>query len=68
MKPKAVYLDYLKFGFVPTRCQQFHCPACEYTLNAGPNHQPKRCENCGVKLDFTGITFEPEVKLNLKEC
>ena len=67
MTPKVDYLDYMKFGFVPTRAQRFRCPACEYILNAGPNHQPKRCENCGMKLDFSGITYEPEVSVRSVE-
>ena len=67
VKPVVESREYYKFGFVKTRYQGFRCPACKDILSAGPNHQPKRCSNCGVKLDFSGIEYQQEEHLGYKE-
>lgn len=67
MKPMMTYTEYLRFGFVRTRCQQFSCPACGVILNAGWNYQPKFCAECGQRLDFSGIAFEQEETLGYEQ-
>ena len=58
--PTWKMVEYKKYGFCKTRFQAFYCPECENQLNAGPEYQPKRCDNCGIKLDFSGIEYKPE--------
>lgn len=50
---------YLRYGFVITEAQQYICPRCHGPLNAGPNYQPRYCDNCGQRLNFEGAAFRP---------
>ncbi len=51
---------YLKYGFVITEYQSLSCPGCGHVLNAGLNHQPNYCSDCGQKLSYKDITWKPE--------
>lgn len=62
-KPIARKITYLKFGFVITECENHYCPRCNHVLNAGPNYQPKYCDQCGKKVSFTGIKWKEDVEL-----
>lgn len=62
-KPIAREITYLKFGFVITEHEYQHCPRCNHILNAGPNYQPKYCDQCGQKLNFFGIRWKEDVQL-----
>ncbi|MBR1374258.1 hypothetical protein IJ556_07415 [bacterium] len=59
-KPILNRTTYLKFGFVITEHTNCHCPRCKEILNAGPNYQPKYCDRCGQKVDFTDIQWEED--------
>ena len=48
-KPIARKITYLKYGFVITEHENHYCPRCNHVLNAGPNYQPKYCNQCGQK-------------------
>ncbi len=65
--PVIKYTEYLKFGFVKTRFQDFYCPHCGKQLNAGWNYQPKFCAECGQLLDFSEVTYEEEEFLGYSE-
>ena len=65
--PIITHQEYLKYGFCKTRCQSFLCPTCNSILNAGPNHQPKCCDQCGQFIDFTNIVYEDEEFLGYDE-
>lgn len=58
--PVAAQEEYLKYGFVLTRHQVFYCPICNCVLNAGPNYQPKYCDQCGQHLDFSDAVYEAD--------
>ena len=58
--PIITHKEYLKYGFCKTRYQAFLCPSCNSILNAGPNYQPKCCDQCGQPVDFTDIVYENE--------
>lgn len=58
---------YLKFGFVITECENQHCPRCNHILNAGPNYQCKYCDQCGQKIDFSGIIWKKDKCLGYAE-
>lgn len=62
-KPMARKIIYKKFGFVITEHENHHCPRCSQVLNAGPNYQPKYCNQCGQKLTFSGIGWKEDVQL-----
>lgn len=63
MKPIIEHREYLKFGFCRTRFQAFFCPVCKAQLSAGPNFQPRFCDVCGQKIDFSGVEYEKEQHL-----
>lgn len=68
-KPIARKITYLKFGFVITEQENHYCPRCNHVLNAGPNYQPKYCDQCGQKLNFFGIKWKEDKKLGFaKRC
>lgn len=60
-------MRYKKYGFVVTESQRFGCPRCGGRLNVGPNYQPKYCEQCGQKLNFTGIEWKPDREIGFAE-
>lgn len=62
-KPIARKITYLKYGFVITEHENHYCPRCNHVLNAGPNYQPKYCDQCGQKLSFSGIRWKEDVQL-----
>ena len=62
-KPNARKITYLKYGFVRTECENYHCPRCNQVLNAGPNYQPRYCDQCGQKVTFAGIEWKDEKEL-----
>lgn len=62
-KPIARNSTYLKFGFVITEHESHHCPRCNHILNAGPNYQPKYCDQCGQKISFAGVIWKEEKEL-----
>lgn len=64
-KPVQRVHNYLKYGFVVTECVRQHCPRCDSVLNAGPNYQPQYCSQCGQKVTFKNIVWEPEKKLGI---
>lgn len=64
-KPIAREITYLKFGFVITEHENHYCPRCNHILNAGPNYQPKYCDQCGQKVSFAGIIWKEDKELGL---
>ncbi len=54
-KPIVKVDTYLKYGFVITEHEYHSCPRCGSVLNAGPDYQPKFCEQCGQQITFKGI-------------
>ncbi len=65
MKPIKTYVVYEKYGFIRTRAQAHLCPECGELLNAGPNYTPKCCSECGTRLDFSGVIWEPDEELEI---
>lgn len=59
-KPIVTVETYLKYGFVVTEHQFFYCPQCKRSLTAGPSYQPNYCEECGQRLNFSGIKWKEE--------
>lgn len=59
-KPTAKVKTYLKYGFVITEHEYHFCPKCGHSLNAGPNYQPKFCEQCGQHITFKGIKWKED--------
>ncbi len=62
-KPVSKIETYLKFGFVITECENHYCPRCGSILSAGPNYQPRYCDQCGQKVSFKGIEWREEKML-----
>lgn len=62
-KPIPRTETYLKFGFVVTEYVSHYCPKCNHVLSAGPNYQPKYCDQCGQKLNFSKIKWKEDKKL-----
>ena len=58
---------YLKYGFVVTRYEKYLCPECRNVLDAGPNYQPRYCDQCGQKINFKGIAWKSEEILGFTE-
>ena len=67
VEPSFVFDIYDKYGFVITKHQLFICPACGHYLNAGPCFQPKRCAECGQRLDFSEVEYIPDEKLGYNQ-
>lgn len=66
-KPIARKITYLKFGFVITEHENQYCPRCNHILNAGPNYQPKYCDQCGQKLNFSMVKWKEDKELGFSE-
>ena len=62
-KPFKNVATYLKFGFVVTEHEYYHCPRCGESLNAGPNYQPNYCDRCGQKLTFEGVEWKEDKEI-----
>lgn len=59
-KPIAREITYMKFGFVITEHENHYCPRCSHVLNAGPNYQPKYCDQCGQRVSFNGVIWKED--------
>lgn len=66
-RPVARNRQYLKFGFVITKHEYHDCPRCGSTLNAGPNYQPRYCDRCGQKIDFSGTEWKEDKEIGYAE-
>ncbi|MCM1179961.1 MAG: hypothetical protein NC347_06875 [Clostridium sp.] len=66
-KPIPKMGTYLKYGFVITEHESYLCPRCMSILNAGPNYQPRYCDQCGQKIDFSGIVWKADRELGYAE-
>lgn len=66
-KPIPRIRTYLKYGFVITDQECHHCPRCNHILNAGPNYQPKYCDQCGQKLNFSGVKWKKDKEVGYSE-
>ena len=66
-RPAARTETYLKFGFVITEYENHYCPRCNHVLNAGPNYQPKYCDQCGQKVSFAEIIWKEDKELGFKK-
>lgn len=62
-KPIPEKVTYLQFGFVIMERERYSCPRCKKPLDAGPNYQPRYCDQCGQKLTFAGIEWKEEREL-----
>lgn len=58
MKPIERIANYLKYGFAITEHQYMDCPRCGHLMNAGPNYQPRYCDQCGQRVSFNGVIME----------
>ena len=58
---------YLKYGFVITECEKYLCPRCGHIQNAGPNYQPRYCDQCGQKVNFEGVQWKEDRELGFAE-
>ena len=65
-KPIPQTKTYLKFGFIVEN-ESHLCPRCKSILNAGPNYQPKYCDQCGQKIDFSSIEWKEDKELEYEE-
>ncbi|WP_251205852.1 hypothetical protein [Acetatifactor aquisgranensis] len=66
-KPIARTYTYLKYGFVVTESEKQLCPRCGSTLNAGPDYQPRRCGQCGQRIDYSRVEWKGERTLGFAE-
>lgn len=66
-KPAARTETYLKYGFVITECEKYLCPRCGGVLNAGPNYQPRYCDQCGQRVSFKEAEWKEEKTLGFAE-
>lgn len=62
-KPISKVGTYLKYGFVIIEHEYHFCPRCGSVLNAGPNYQPKFCDECGQRITFEGIEWKENREL-----
>lgn len=62
-KPVARTMRYKKYGFVITEHHCYGCPRCREILNAGPNYQPRYCDRCGQKINFSGVVWTKDREL-----
>lgn len=66
-RPAARTETYLKFGFVIMKHENHYCPRCSHVLNAGPNYQPKYCDQCGQKINFSSTEWREDRQLGYAE-
>ncbi len=62
-KPMPRTEIYLKFGYVATERECHLCPRCGNILNAGPDYQPKYCDQCGQKVSFAGTIWKEDKEI-----
>ena len=62
-KPIRKVGTYLKYGFIVMEHEYHSCPRCGSILNAGPNYQPKYCDQCGQRIMFRGVTWKEDKEL-----
>ncbi len=69
-KPVSKKKVYLKYGFVAVEQSCHCCPGCGHVLNAGPEYQPKYCDQCGQKISFSGVEWTEDKELGFvgEEC
>lgn len=60
MEPIERIADYLKYGSVITEHQYMDCPRCGHVLGAGPDYQPRYCDQCGQRVSFEGVTWKED--------
>lgn len=60
MQPVKKIQIYLKYGCAITEHQHMDCPRCGHVLNAGPNYQPKYCDQCGQRITFDNVEWKPD--------
>lgn len=65
-KPVVEMKVYMKYGLVRTRYQTCICPRCRHILNAGPNYQPRYCDQCGQRLSFKSIEWEEDKEIGIE--
>ena len=66
-KPIPKTGTYLKYGFVITEHEYHLCPVCGHILNAGPEYQPRYCDQCGQRVDCSGIEWKEDKELGFAE-
>ena len=66
-KPIFETKTYIKYGFVIMEREYTYCPNCRDIIDAGPEHQPNYCGNCGQKIDFNGAKWKKEKQLGFLE-
>jgi len=59
-KPVPKIQTYVKYGFAIVEHDIYICPECKKVLNAGPNHQPKYCGQCGQRVTFDGVEWRED--------
>ena len=57
IEPKMQFEEYNNMGLAIMRKEFAYCPRCSHILNAGPNYQPKLCNECGQRIDFSAIKW-----------
>lgn len=66
MRPIERIANYLKYGFAITEHQYMDCPRCGHTMNAGPNYQPRYCNQC-QRVSFNGVIWKEDRNLGYAE-
>jgi len=66
-KPIPKMETYLKYGFVITEHEKHLCPRCKSVLNAGPNYQPRYCDQCGQRISFSSVKWKEDRELGYAE-
>ena len=67
MKPIERIANYLKYGFAITEHQYMDCPRGGHSMNAGPNYQPRYCDQCGQRVSFNGVIWKEDRHLGYAE-
>ncbi len=67
MEPVERIGRYPKYGFAITEHQYMDCPRCGHVLNAGPEYQPRYCDQCGQRVSFEGIIWKGDRHLGYAE-
>lgn len=62
-KPVSIIKTFLQYGFVITEHEYHYCPRCKNILAAGPNYQPRYCDQCGQHITFDGIEWKEDKKI-----
>lgn len=62
-KPVTKKKIYQRYGFVTVEQICHCCPGCGHVLNTGPEYQPKYCDQCGQKINFSGVEWVEDKEL-----